>query len=174
VSQKTQKAEKMSESHKTSEAPAPFAFVADQQKAAAGFIGPVFSSGIGPLLKVQSDLLEAFGAASTAWFHRRHAAVADARRLTASLRDVSGPADILRVQQEWTAGVFRSITDEVTGYQATAQKVLAITQAWFPQVAESAQDVASQAAAVTRAAGKQLREAAKHDEPTLVERGVSY
>jgi len=144
----------MSDTYKPFET-VPFSFAAKQQKVAAGFFGSLFNSGVGPLLKMQADMLGVIEPVATAWQHRRHEALVDTQGLINNLRTVSEPADILKAQQEWSAGAFRRLTDDFTDCQTAAQKVLGIaTQASFlPQLVENAQSVASQAAAATRAAG---------------------
>lgn len=144
--------------------------IAEQIAAAATFMGSVFSPGVGPVLKAQTDLLESAKVILSDWLCRRQEAVEDTQNLVASLRTSRDPLDALKIQQEWFSRAFLRIAADTAAYQAAAQQIADRAKTWFPQpraIAEAeatgaemgTESVASQTAAATRAAARPLREA---------------
>jgi hypothetical protein len=123
-----------------------------------------------PVLKAQADLLVEAETGVTDWLRRYHEAVVDTQQLVSHLRTSKDPFDALKVQQEWMSRAFLRMAADTTAYQAATRQLTERAKTWFPQskaftdsvaAAASADSVASQAAAVTRAAAKPLREANK-------------
>ena len=131
--------------------------IAELQQAAMAFCSSMLNSGAAPLLKAQAGLLAGMEATMTDWLRRRHEAVAETQRLVTSLNASGDPADVLKAQQEWMAGALRRLTTDAAAYQSATLQWMSRTLTWFP---ESAESVASQAAAATRTAGRPLRMAA--------------
>jgi hypothetical protein len=142
----------------------------ERTKTAAALFGALFNPGIGPVLKAQADLLVEAETGVTDWLRRCHEAVVDTQQLVSHLRTSKDPFDALKVQQEWMSRAFLRMAADTTAYQAATRQLTERAKTWFPQskaftdsvaAAASADSMASQAAAVTRAAAKPLREANK-------------
>jgi hypothetical protein len=132
--------------------------IAEQQKVATALLGSAMSTSAEPMLKAQADLLASAESTMTDWLHRRREAVADTQRLVSRLHGSTDPAEFLKVQQEWMAGVFNRLAADATAYQSATQRLMDHARSWFSQSAES---TASQVATATRAAAKPLQMAAK-------------
>jgi len=106
---------------------------AEQQDTATPLIGTMVNSGADAMRKAQADLLDSVGTAMTDWLQRRQEAVVDAQRLIAQLQAVSGPAEMLKAQQEWMAGAFRRMNADAIAYQASAMQLVEKSRNWVGQ-----------------------------------------
>ena len=106
---------------------------AEQQKTAAGLMGAMLDAGADPMLKAQADVLDSVGTAMTDWLKRRQEAVVEAQQLIAQLQEVSGPAELLKAQQEWMAGAFRRMNADAIAYQASAMQLVEKSRNWVGQ-----------------------------------------
>jgi hypothetical protein len=109
----------------------------EQQNAAAAFIGTMLNSGADPMLKAHADVLESVGTAMTDWLQRRHEAVVDAQRLIAQLQAMTGPAEMLKAQQEWMGGAFQRMNADAIAYQASAMQLAEKSRHWVGQSVET-------------------------------------
>lgn len=128
--------------------------IAELQNTAVAFCNSMLNTSAAPLLKAQAGLLVGMEETMTDWLRRRHEAVADTQRLVDSLNASGDPADVLKAQQEWMSGALRRLTTDAAAYQSAMLQWMNRTLTWLP---ESAESVASQAAAATRAARRPLR-----------------
>jgi hypothetical protein len=60
----------------------------------------------------------------TSWLQHRQEDVADAQRLVAQLQADASPAEMLKVQQDWVAGVFQRMNAEAIAFQASAMQMV--------------------------------------------------
>jgi hypothetical protein len=110
---------------------------AEQQNAAAALIGTMLNSGTDPMLKAHADVLECAGTALTDWLQRRQAAVVEAQRLIAQLQAVSGPAEMLKAQQEWMGAAFQRMNADAIAYQASAMQLIEKSRLWVGQTIDA-------------------------------------
>jgi hypothetical protein len=135
-----------------------FSDLAEQQKTASAFLGSLLNVGVEPMLKAQADLLIALETTMNEWLRRRHEAIAGAQQLVERLRASNDPTEVMKAQQEWATGVFHLLAADASALQAASMQMMDGAKSWAQQ---SAEKVAPQAAAATRAVMKPLRMAAK-------------
>jgi hypothetical protein len=111
----------------------------EQQKAGTEFIGTVLNSGLDPklMLKAQTDLLDSVGTTTTEWLQRRQEAVVDAHRVIAQLQAITSPAEMLKAQQEWVAGVFQRMNADAIAFQASAMQLIEKSMHCFGRYVET-------------------------------------
>ena len=125
---------------------------AEQQNAATAFIGTMVNSGADAMRQAQADLLESVATAMAGWLQRRHAAVVDAQQLIAQLQTVTGPAEMLKAQQEWMGGAFQRMNADAIACQASAMQLVEKSGRWVGKSVKTTND-ASQPPVNPRAAG---------------------
>ena len=125
---------------------------AEQQNTATSFIGTMVNSGADPMRKAQADLLESVATGMADWLQRRQEAVVAAQRLIAQLQTVSGPAEMLKAQQEWMGAAFQRMNADAIAYQAAAMQLVEKSRHWVGRSVETTND-ASQSPVNARAAG---------------------
>ena len=108
----------------------PMPGVAEQRNSAKAFIGTMVNSGADAVRTAQADLLESVATSMADWLQRRQEAVVDAQRLISQLQSVSGPAEMLKAQQEWMGGAFQRMTADAAAYQASAMQLIEKSRHW--------------------------------------------
>jgi hypothetical protein len=115
---------------------------AEQQDTATPLIGTMVNSGADAMRKAQADLLESVATGMADWLQRRQEAVVDAQRFIAQLQTVSGPAEMLKAQQEWMGGAFQRMNADAIAYQASAMQLIEKSRHWGGRSIETTNDAA--------------------------------
>jgi hypothetical protein len=91
---------------------------ADQARTVHAFLGPTFvGPGVDMLFKAESDLLAGAESVMSEWLQRRRETISETQRLFARIRESHDLSDVFTAQQDWMAGAFRRLVDDMEYYQ---------------------------------------------------------